>query len=185
MSEASRGHDLLAQGDAARHAGQPEDARRAFGQAVMHFRADGDLLGEARSLTRQAQIARDTGNLDWALHDQTEAVALFRRAGDGPALAHALRHAGDMFVEQGRLAHATAQLREALDLYRADVEAPPLDHANAVRSVALLTEALGEHTEARRYWHEARERYHALDALFPDGNHSMREAEQRLAALAG
>jgi tetratricopeptide (TPR) repeat protein len=142
------------------------------------------LPGEATALTRQAQVARDTGNLDWALHDQTEAIALFRRAGDGPALAHALRHAGDMFVEQGRLAHATAQLREALDLYRANIEAPPLDHANAVRSVALLAEALGESAEARRYWQETRDRYAALDSLFPDENHGVLEANERLAMLS-
>ncbi|MBC9034172.1 tetratricopeptide repeat protein [Sphingomonas sp. JC676] len=185
MEQSSRGHQSLAQGETERRAGRAEDARRAFGEAIAHFRAEGDLPGEAKSLTRQAQIARDTGNLDWALHDQIQAIALFRRIGDGAALAHALRHAGDMFAEQGRLAHATAHLHEALDLYRAGIEAPPLDFANALRSVALLAEALGERAEARRYWEEAREHYARLDSVFPGENEGVREAEAHLATLAG
>ena len=185
MEQSSRGHQALTQGEAERRAGRTEDARRAFSEAIAQFRADGDLPGEARSLTRQAQIARDTGNLDWALHDQIQAIALFRRIGDGPALAHALRHAGDMFAEQSRLAHATAHLHEALDLYRAGIEVPPLDFPNALRSVALLAEALDEPAEARRYWAEARELYAGLDALFDGENEGVREAETHLAALAG
>jgi len=185
MEQSSRGHQSLAQGEAERRAGRAEDARRAFGEAIAHFRAEGDLPGEAKALARQAQIARDTGDLDWALHDQTQAIALFRRIGDGAALAHALRHAGDMFVEQEQLANATAHLHEALDLYRADVEAPPLDFANALRSVALLAEALNERSEAHRYWEEARAHYAALDAVFEGENVGVREADAHLAALDG
>jgi tetratricopeptide (TPR) repeat protein len=183
MEQSSRGHQSLAQGETERRAGCAEGARRAFGEAILHFRADGDLPGEAKSLTRQAQIARDTGNLDWALHDQTEAIILFRRIGDGAALAHALRHAGDMFVEQHQLAFATAHLREALDLYRAGTEAPPLDIANAVRSIALLAEALDEPDQARLYWAEARTRYAALDSVFDGDNAGVQEAEKHLATL--
>lgn len=180
MEQVSRGHRSLAQGEAERRSGRPESARRAFGEAIAHFRAEGDLPGEAKALTRQAQIARDTGDLDWALHDQAQAIALFRRAGDGGALAHALRHAGDMFVAQGQFAYAAAHLHEALDLYRADTEAPPLDFANALRSVALLAEALNEPAEARYYWGEARGHYagQGVEA-------GVREAEAHLAALAG
>lgn len=185
MEQSSRGHESLAQGEAERRAGRAEGARQAFSEAIAQFRAAGDLPGEAKSLTRQAQVARDTGNLDWALHDQTQAVALFRRIGDGAALAHALRHAGDMFVEQGRLAHAAAHLHEALDLYRAGTEAAPLDFANALRSVALLAEALGEPAEARLYWEQARDRYAGLDAAFDGENAGVREAEAHLAALRG
>jgi tetratricopeptide (TPR) repeat protein len=183
MEQSSRGHQSLVQGETERRAGRADDARRTFAEAIDHFRADGDLPGEAQSLTRQAQVARDTGNLDWALHDQAQAIALFRRAGDGIALAHALRHAGDMFVEQRQFAHATAHLREALDLYRAGIEAPPLDFANAVRSIALLAEALGERAEARGYWEEARRRYAALDSIFDGDNAGMHEADVHLAAL--
>lgn len=180
MEQASRGQESLAFGEAERRAGRIESARHAFAEAIARFRAECDLPGEAKSLTRQAQIARDTGNLDWALHDQAEAIALFRRIGDGGALAHALRHAGDMFVEQGRLAHAASHLHEALDLYRAGAEAPPLDFANAQRSVALLAEALKEPAEARYYWTEARDLYagEGVDA-------GVREAEAHLATLAG
>jgi tetratricopeptide (TPR) repeat protein len=185
MEQSSRGHQSLAQGEAESQAGRAEDARRAFSDAIAQFRVECDLPGEAKALTRQAQIARDGGNLDWALHDQIQAVALFRRIGDGPALAHALRHAGDMFAEQGRLAHATAHLHEALDLYRAGIEAPSLDFANALRSVALLAETLGENVEARHYWEEARDLYAGLDALFDGKNQGMREAEAHLAALKG
>lgn len=184
MEQSSRGQQSLAQGETERRAGRAEDARRTFGEAIAQFRAEGDLPGEAKALTRQAQLARDSGNLDWALHDQIQAIALCRKTGDGPALAHALRHAGDMFVEQGQLAHAAAHLHEALDLYRANVEAPPLDLANALRSVALLAEALGERAQARLYWEEARAGYAGLDAGSEGRIAGVHEAEAHLAALA-
>jgi hypothetical protein len=90
-----------------------------------------------------------------------------------------------MFVEQDRLAHAAAHLHEALDLYRAGIEAPPLDFAKAMRSVALLAEALGEPAEACLYWEEARDLYAGLDSAFEGENAGVREAETHLAALAG
>ncbi|MEP9358454.1 hypothetical protein [Sphingomonas sp. KR3-1] len=184
MEHPSRGQQLLSTGEAARREGQPEAARTAFAAALTAFRAEADLAGEARALTRQAQIARDAGDLDWALRDQTEAIALYRRTGDGLGLANALRHAGEMFLKQDRLANATAVLHEALDLYRADIDTPPLAMANMLRSVALLATALGERDAARGYWADARARYAALDHLFAGTNESVAEADRRLADLA-
>lgn len=175
MEQVSRGQESLVYGESERQAGRIDSARRAFGEAITHFRIECDLPGEARSLAGQAQVARDTGDLDWALHDQAEAIALFRRVGDGPALAHALHYAGDMFLELGRLPQAVAHLREALDLYRAGVEAPPLDFANALRSTARLAEALGEPAQARFYWQAARDRYAGLGV-----EAGVREAESHL-----
>jgi tetratricopeptide (TPR) repeat protein len=178
---------LLARGDEARLAGRIDDASAAFAAAIAHCRTTGDLVGQAQALRRQAQIARDAGDLDWALHDQQEAVHLYRLAGDGVALAHALRHAGDMFLEQHRLAHATACIREALDLYGACPDARPLDVANAVRSGALLAEAMGEDDAARRLWRDAEARYAALDDVLvvepATGNPGVIKARTRLGAL--
>lgn len=187
MDEASRGARLLAAGDAERQAGRSDAARRAFAGAIAAFQIEADLTGEARALACQAQLARDAGDLDWAQHDQQAAIALLRYAGDGPALAHALRHAGDMFREAGDLPHAASALEEAAALYAADPEASPLDRANAVRSVALLAEALGERIKAHLLWQDARERYAALDAEFRQagvtGNPGVEEAEQHIASL--
>ena len=75
-------------------------------------------------------------------------------------------------------------------IYRREPDVPPLDFANAVRSVAVHTQSLGEKDEAQRLWEEAKARYAELDDLFERltgrrGNPGVAEADRRLAALAG
>lgn len=181
MDKSSRGAELLAQGEAARRDGRNDDARAIFSQAIDAYRHEGDILGEARALTRQARSAQIAGDLDWALHDQQQAIALLRRAGDGHRLAHALRQVGDMFVAQGELPHAALSLRESLDLYTKDFEAPPLDVADAYRSAGLLADALDDRDEGRGFWSEAQTRYASTDPDHPRAA----EAAERLAALNG
>lgn len=182
MIEASRGYQLLDQGEDRRREGDPDAARQCFAEAISAFHADCDLSGEARALTRQAQMARDADDLDWAQHDQQAAIALFRQAGDGHALAHALRHAGDIFLAAGDRDRAAAALAEAFVLYEASPDAGELEIANAVRSVALLAEALDEPEQALMMWQDARERY--TDALGPEGNPGVAEADAHIATLA-
>lgn len=180
MIEASRGYQLLDQGEDRRREGQPDAARRCFAEAINSFHLDRDLSGEARALTRQAQMARDAGDLAWAQHDQQAAIALLRQAGDGHALAHALRHAGDIFLEAGEADRAAAALAEAFLLYEASPDASPLEIANAVRSVALLAEALHQPDQARLMWQDARNRYTQV----PHGAAGVAEADAHLATLA-
>ncbi len=182
MIETSRGYHLLGQGEDRRREGQPDAARRCFAEAISIFHLDFDLAGEARALMRQALMARDAGDLAWAQHDQQAAIALLRQAGDGVALAHALRRAGDIFLDQGDLDRAAAALAEAFVLYEAAADAPEIDIADAVRSVALLAEALGEPQQALMMWQDARERY--AGSRCDEGAPGMAEANAHIAALA-
>jgi tetratricopeptide (TPR) repeat protein len=159
MEQSSRGYRSLEQGELARRHGQPEQARRAFGEALFFFRNDADLAGEALALHRQADVAWELGEMDWALHEQAEAIALFRRAGDGLGLARALRCAADLCLAQQRMANAVAYLAEAMDLYRVHPDVEPRDWADALCSVARLAEALGEPVQARHYWQDAEAHY--------------------------
>ncbi len=180
MIEVSRGYQFLDQGEDRRRAGEPDAARRCFAEAISAFHADCDLAGEAQALARQAQLARDAGDLDWAQHDQQAAIALLRQAGDGHALAFALRNAGDIFLEQGDQDHAAAALAESFVLYEASPDADGLEIADAVRSVALLAEALEEPEQALMMWQDARERY----AEAAEGAAGLAEADAHIAALA-
>ncbi|MFL9841027.1 hypothetical protein ABS767_08650 [Sphingomonas sp. ST-64] len=182
MIETSRGYQFLDQGEDRRRAGQPDAARHCFAEAISVFHLDCDLAGEARALTRQARLARDAGNLEWAQHDQQAAIALLRKAGDGHALARALRRAGDIFLAQGDQERAAAALAEAFVLYEASPDAGTLEIADAVRSVALLAEALGEPEQALMMWQDARERY--AQAREAGGNPGLTEADTHIAALA-
>ncbi|HEV8492824.1 MAG TPA: hypothetical protein VGR76_11160 [Candidatus Angelobacter sp.] len=54
-----------------------------------------------------------------------------------------------------RFAAARASYDEAVGIYRAHQQTPPLDLANALRSLALLKEAVGEDAKASALWEEA------------------------------
>lgn len=88
-----------------------------------------------------------------------EAVAIYREVGGPLRLAHTVRHLGDVYFEAGRAELAEPCFKEALELYRGQPDAPPLDLANAIRSMAVLKDSLGE--DARDLWMEARDLYRA------------------------
>jgi tetratricopeptide (TPR) repeat protein len=178
----------LERGTVARREKRLDDARAAFAEAADSARKSGVLSDLAAALTNQAQIERDTGFLDKALAYQLDALAIARGLNEPQNLAHVLRHVGDILQAANRHADADSYYREMLALYRATPDTPPLDIANAVRSVALHAQNLGQKDEARRLWREARDRYATLDALFLSltgsaENPGVKEADRRLAAL--
>jgi tetratricopeptide (TPR) repeat protein len=143
----------------------------------------------SHALTRQAQIERDEGSLETALAYQMEALAIQRSLNDPKRLAHVVRHAGDILQDAGRHDEADPYYREMLALYGAEPDVPPLEFANAIRSVALHNQLLGNTEEARRRWQDVRDRYAALDDLFLSltgsaENPGVAEADRRLAELA-
>jgi tetratricopeptide (TPR) repeat protein len=179
----------IEQGERARREKRPADARDAFARAVALFRQSGSQAELAHALTRQAQIERDEKSFDAALAFQMEALAIQRTLGDRKTLAHTIRHVGDILQDQDRHAEADPYYREMLELYRAETDVPPLEFANAIRSVALHNQRLGNIGEARRLWQEARDRYGALDDVFLSltgnpGNPGVREADRRLEELS-
>jgi tetratricopeptide (TPR) repeat protein len=139
----------------ARWEDRPDEARRHMKAAVSLARFGDDPVALARALHGQANVERDMGRLDMAMRLYLEAVPHGRRGDDRLVHAHIVRHLGDVLREMGELEKAGRCYAEALPLYRADPAAPPLDMANAVRSAAILCEALDDADQARLLWHEA------------------------------
>ena len=146
---------LFQQGMAARWADRPDEAMRHMKAAVSLARFGDDPVALARALHGQANVERDMGRLDMAMRLYLEAVPHCRRGDDRLVHAHTVRHLGDVLRKMGEIEKARRCYAEALPLYRADPAAPPLDVANAVRSAAILCEALDEAGQARQLWHEA------------------------------
>lgn len=188
MDIVREGEEALVAGEAARREKRAADAVRAFAQAIICFRQARDEPRLAYALSRQAQAARDAKDLRTALKLQDEAVSLARRSAL-PSLPHLIRHLADILQEYGDPAAAAPLYAEMMELYGAAPETPPLELANAIRSLACNSEALGDRMAARRLWLDVRRRYAALDDLFHDvygltENPGVGEAVRRLANLA-
>ena len=189
MGSKQSGLDALERGEQARRDKRPADARTAFAEASDVFRQRGAWSELAHSLTRQAQIERDTGAFDKAVAFQDEALTIARDLNDLKNLAHVVRHMGDILQSAGRHNDADPHYREMLALYQSLSDVAPLEFANAVRSVAMHEQNLGNVSEARRLWSEARDLYAGLDSVFlamtgSATNPGVAEADRRLAALA-
>ncbi|WP_420614685.1 tetratricopeptide repeat protein [Candidatus Palauibacter sp.] len=150
---------LVRRGMAARRAEQADEAMRHMKAAVALARFGEDPVALARALHGQANVERDMGRTRAALDLYLEAVPLCRRGDDPLVHAHTVRHLGDVLREMGDFNKARRCYAEALVLYRADPAAPPLDVANAVRSAAILCEALDEADQAGQLWREAHDLY--------------------------
>ena len=146
---------LVRRGMAARREDRQREAMRHMKAAVSLARLGEDPVALTRALHGQANVERDRGRLDAAMRLYLEAVPLCRRRDDRLLHAHTVRHLGDVLREMGDLDKAGRCYAEALPLYRADPAAPPLDAANAVRSAAVLCEALDDADQARQLWREA------------------------------
>lgn len=107
-------------------------------------------------LKAAADHARREGRLRDAEASLREAIAQLRDEGESLLLAHTIRHLGDLYRHMNDLGQATSCCAEALRLYRrfAGV-APPLDVANALRSMALVSEMQGNREHAYAQWREA------------------------------
>jgi len=149
------------QGRRARREGRPDDARRAYSEAIEACRGPGQRRLLLEALKGLAQVERDLGRTAAALTLYEEAVTVARQGDDALALAHTMRHLGDMHRETGRDDLAEPCYREALAIYRSHPETAPLELANAIRPLAIVEERAGRVSEARRLWHEARDLYAA------------------------
>jgi tetratricopeptide (TPR) repeat protein len=188
MSENRDAIAALERGEIARREKRPADARAAFAEAAGLLRMGGSQTELAHALTRQAQIERDEKQFARALEYQLEALAIQRTLVDRKRLAHIVRHVADILQDDDRHIEADRYYSEMLDLYRAESDVPPLEFANAIRSVAIHNEHLGNSEKARSLWQEARDRYAALDALFlsltgKNENPGVLESDRHLIAL--
>lgn len=117
-----------------------------------------------RVLKELGRSERAAGELEAARSLYEEAVLLCRAEGHVVLLAHTLRELGDIQRGAGRLERAQTCYDEALTIYRREVRRRPLDVARALRSAALLCEALGQPDKARDLWEEARLLYGEVGA---------------------
>jgi tetratricopeptide (TPR) repeat protein len=155
--------ELIDLGFEARRAGRPAEALRLFSEAVASSREPRQRREHIRALKGLGQIQRDEGDLESALVAYEEATRLCRDEGDELLLAHTVRHVGDIQMDAGRLDSARACIEEALEIYRRKDNRRPGDFANALRSAAILREMLGEASESRTTWEEARAMYAELE----------------------
>ncbi|HEY3930447.1 MAG TPA: tetratricopeptide repeat protein [Candidatus Koribacter sp.] len=152
---------LLKDAALARRAGQGDDAKRLWSEAVALARAAGERKALIRGLLGLAQAERDAGKFAEAITPSEEAVELCRAEGDALLLAHSVRHLGDVYRHTGEIKKAEASYAEAVGIYRRERGTSALELANALRPMALLKEKLGEREVARKLWEEAREFYRA------------------------
>ncbi len=169
---------LLTQALQARREGRPLDARRDLLSAVALNRQTGDPLQLAAALTALGQIERDLHNLDTARDHYEEAVGIYRAAGNDRCLAHAIRHLGDIYRHAGRREVAQSCYVEALALYRNDPRTGSLELANAIRSMAILSDGSDDTEQSRSLWIEARSLYAAVNV-----KEGVDECSRRLASL--
>ncbi|HEX3071646.1 MAG TPA: ankyrin repeat domain-containing protein [Thermoanaerobaculia bacterium] len=163
-------HEMVRRGRRARF-DRPDEARELFAEAVMRARKSGAKRELVEALKGIAQIDRDLGRLSAARPMYEEAVAVCREIGDPLLLAHTLRHLGDLHHGDGRDDLAEPVNAEALALYRV-ADAPPLELANALRSIAIVTNSAA-------LWEEAFHLY--VKTNVPAG---VAESAMRLAKLA-
>ncbi len=155
--------DLLNEATRARLEQRFGDARRDLAQAVKTCRKQNDQRRLARALGALGQIQRDLHNDEDALRLYEEAGEIYRSLNNPLKLAHTIRHVGDILRHVERFAAAATSYAEALSIYRAHPETQSLQLANALRSFALLKEALGEGAEAKAMWEEAGSHYAAAN----------------------
>ena len=165
------------------------DARRDVVAAVDMCRRAGSADDLAFALQRLGQVERDLQNVDAARQHYEEAAAIYRAHDDALSVAHTLRHIADIHDDMGRAERAAPLYEEAVRLYRGCRGVRRGDLANAIRSMAIHTEHLGDTERARVLWMEARELYASLDRpwrrLFRRRPHpGVLESSEHLARLA-
>lgn len=187
MNDSQWAAKKLQDGETARREKRLPDARADFAAAAAWYAAHGPDQLHAHALTRQAQIERDLSNYDAAIAFQQAALHLQRNIGP-KGLAQVVRHLADILDDAGRHRDAAPYYAEMESLYRSTPTIPPLEMANAVRSLAVHADHVGDKMKARQLWTEARERYSNLDQLFLEltgerRNPGVEEADRRLALL--
>jgi tetratricopeptide (TPR) repeat protein len=150
---------LLELGRNAKSEQRPEDARRAFSDALTECCGgeDGPLV--ATLYEELAYVERNLRDLESAGQHYRKASDFYRRLDNLLKTAHTMRHAADILREQNEREESGLLYAEALRIYRQHPETPPLDLANAIRGFALLKEDQEDPEQAVRLWQEAGKLY--------------------------
>ncbi|MEO6192639.1 MAG: CHAT domain-containing tetratricopeptide repeat protein [Thermoanaerobaculia bacterium] len=97
-----------------RQLGRPEEARRAYAEALPIFHSLGDSREQASCLGNLGQLEATAGHDAAALEDLDRALGLYRMLGDPPAMAWVLEGKARMLSRRGDLEAARGLMKEAL-----------------------------------------------------------------------
>lgn len=104
-------------------------------------------------------MERDQQALHKALLMYNKALGEFRKISDDLKVTHTVRHIADLQQALGQNHIAEENYQMVLTNYRKNEATTNLDLANALRGFALLQEDLGNKSEAKDAWTEARSMY--------------------------
>jgi predicted ATPase/Tfp pilus assembly protein PilF len=119
LGPADRGHALRSLAAGLRDAGQWDEARKHFDEALAIARATGDRSAEGIVLGRLGGLHSTQGRMDEALQHFQEALAIHRESGDRPPEGVVLGHLGLVHKFQGRIDQALRYYHDALVIHRA------------------------------------------------------------------
>ncbi|MFF5404184.1 BTAD domain-containing putative transcriptional regulator [Streptomyces misionensis] len=98
--------------------GRNDDGERHLREAITHYRADGNLPGEASALCNLSRIHVKLGRLDSAVDLAGQGLAIYDRLGMTLRVANARLALGIALNAAGRSGEALEQLHEALRLFQ-------------------------------------------------------------------
>jgi predicted ATPase/DNA-binding CsgD family transcriptional regulator len=113
-----RARALCGAGQLAKQQGDHRGVAALCGAALPLFRAEGDELGEVRTLHLLVHAVPGPDEYARCAKVMERSLALHRAAGDSSGAAYALNCLADAARSEGRYAHAAALLEEALAGYR-------------------------------------------------------------------
>jgi SagB-type dehydrogenase family enzyme len=138
-TKALRGMLQSSLGDAYRSAGQPEQAREAYEEALGISKSLGDKRAQGVDLDHLGALALVQGRFDDALANYREALALFQAAGEHASAAVAQHNVARVLSEAKRWGEADSEMREA-----ARARSGLGDHAGAAQSWTQLASNAAE-----------------------------------------
>ncbi|MFF5446804.1 BTAD domain-containing putative transcriptional regulator [Streptomyces sp. NPDC012888] len=98
--------------------GRYADGERHLLEAIDHFRADGNEVGEASALCNLSRVLAALGRLPCAIDLAEQGIAIYDRMGLTLRLANGRYALGIVLVQAGRLKEAMDELTQALSLFR-------------------------------------------------------------------
>jgi tetratricopeptide (TPR) repeat protein len=143
----------LADGERLRLAGQNDQARAAYSDALAFFNQVDDRLGEANALAGLGHLESKLGRRDQARAAYGEALALFKLEHNRLGQANVLGGVGELDRTLSRNDQARAAYGEALALFKQEYNS--LGQANVLRGLGALESMLGRNDQARAAYGDA------------------------------
>jgi tetratricopeptide (TPR) repeat protein len=155
-------------------AGQNDQARAAYDEAIGLYKQVDDRLGQANVLRGLGDLESILGRNDQARAAYGEAIGLFKQVDDRLGQANVLAGLGDLEYKLGRNDQARAAYGEAIGLFK-QVD-NRLGQANVLRGLGDL-DSRKNPKKAARYFFEAAQLYEMID-MTEAHDAALREADK-------